>query len=419
MTVKNDHINISEVFFHKKFDCMHSNVMEHICDIYGGIDSAYKNRQYVLAMLFYRYISSNVYSRNIVTIIPEGCSFYDLYIKRSEKGIAQLVNQALYKIKQSNKKLIDSIFDVVDFSSHDIIERNNGKTTTCMLFEVINSIDFGVNCNAFRYMVEWFAFEFGHHSRELHTSRAISELLVRVSKVKLGESIYDPACGNGGVLSEASRLTDGSASIYGMELNQESLSICQMGLIMNGTRPYVKKQYPDCIRYGMQFDHVISSPYYGLSDRLGEITSSCSPYFTSANPRCDSLFLQHMIDASKEGSGRVATIIPSSLLYDHRAREQWIDSKSLDAVILLPSRLFPTSNEAAAIVVFDRSRESDLPSMHRDAVFIDSSREYISDMGRCFITREHLERILHLYDHRVGSGDHSYVVPSQTRRRNY
>jgi len=417
------------------------------CDVFRGVVDPSQYKDYILVILFLKYISDvwndhyEQYRKQYGDddsrirrklgrerfILPSGSSFYELYDKRAEPNIGELINIALESVEAANKTKLEGVFRNIDFNS----EANLGKTKDRnrrlkMLLENLNKpqldmrpsrVSEDVIGNTYIYLIERFASDAGKKAGEFYTSHKVSELLAKLCKPKIGARICDPACGSGGLLIEAAKsVGDRNYSLYGMEVNGSTWALCRMNMFLHGadsariewcntlTSPTLVKNHRL-----MKFDNIVANPPFSL-DKWGAEEAEADTYnrfWRGVPPKSkgDYAFISHMIEAAVEKEGRVAVVVPHGVLFrgaaEGRIRERIIKDNLLDAVIGLPVNLFPTTSIPVAILIFDRSREKrGINESRKDVMFIDASNDYQSDKNQNSLLNEHINKILSAYEKR-------------------
>jgi len=427
------------------------------CDTFRGVVDPAQYKDYILVMLFLKYISDTWQDhyegykkqygddeerihRKLARerfVLPKGASFYDLYEQRNEPNIGELINIALDAIEEANKTKLEGVFRNIDFNSEANLGRTKDRNRRLKhLLEDFNKpqldmrpsrVSEDVIGNTYIYLIERFASDAGKKAGEFYTPHKVSELLARLAKPKKGDRICDPACGSGGLLVEAAREIGGrDFALFGMEVNGSTWALARMNMFLHGmdgariewcntlTSPALVEN--DRL---MKFNVVVANPPFSL-DKWGQDEAEndrFNRFWRGIPPKSkgDYAFISHMIEAALEKEGRVAVVAPHGVLFrggaEGRIRRRLIEDNLLDAVIGLPANLFPTTGIPVAILVFDRSREKGgANEKRRDVVFIDASREYQSGKNQNTLTEEHIDKIVSTYQARKDVDKYAHVA---------
>ena len=411
------------------------------CDTFRGVLDPAQYKDYILVMLFVKYISDiwndhyetyrKEYGNDEVRIrrrlqrerfvLPEGNSFYDLYESRNEANIGELINIALEAIETDNRLKLEGVFRNIDFNS----EANLGKTRDRnrrlkTLLEDFNKPELDMRPsrvpgdvigNTYIYLIERFASDAGKKAGEFYTPHKVSELVAKLCAPSPGARICDPACGSGGLLIEAAQVVgNDDYALYGMEVNGSTWALSRMNMFLHGADA-ARIEWCDTLTAPalvendrlMKFDNVVANPPFSLKKWGAEAVSE-DPYnrFWRGLPpvsKGDFAFISHMIEIAIENRGRVAVVVPHGVLFrgaaEGRIRRKLIEDNLLDTVIGLPGNLFPTTSIPVAILVFDRSREhGGANSGRKDVLFVDASKDYQPGKNQNALLDDHIERIL-------------------------
>jgi type I restriction enzyme M protein len=426
------------------------------CDTFRGVVDPAQYKDYILVMLFVKYISdvwSDHYDgyqkqygddegrilrklKRERFVLPKGTSFYDLYEQRNEPNIGELINIALDKIEEANKAKIEDVFRNIDFNSESLGRTKDRNRRLKLLLEDFHKpqlnmrpsrISEDVIGNTYIYLIERFASDAGKKAGEFYTPHKVSELLAKLARPKPGDRICDPACGSGGLLIEAA-LAVGSNdfALFGMEANGSTWALARMNMFLHGCdsariewcNTFTSPALVEHDRL-MKFDVVVANPPFSL-DKWGAEDAEHDRYnrfWRGVPPKSkgDYAFISHMIESANENEGRVAVVIPHGVLFrggaEKRIRQKLIEDNLLDAVIGLPGNLFPTTSIPVAILVFDRSREKGGANQDRkDVVFIDASRAFQSGKNQNTLLEEHVAKIVSTCEKREEIEKYSHVA---------
>ena len=414
------------------------------CDTFRGVVDPAQYKDYILVMLFLKYIS-DLWNDHFETykkqfggddtrirrrmererfILPEGASFYDLHAKRNEANIGELINIALEKIEDANRAKLEGVFRNIDFNSEanlgKVKDRNRRLKT---LLEDFNKpalnlrpsrVSEDIIGECYIYLISRFASDAGKKAGEFYTPAAVSRLLAKLAAPQPGNTICDPACGSGSLLIRAAEAVESdNFALYGQESNGATWALSRMNMFLH-SKDAARIEWCDTLNSPalvegdqlMKFDVVVANPPFSL-DKWGAENAEHDQFrrFWRGIPpksKGDYAFITHMIEIAKRQSGRVAVIVPHGVLFrgaaEGRIRKALIEENLLDAVVGLPANLFTTTGIPVAILVFDRSREEGGDNAHRrDVLFIDASREFTPGKAMNLLEDTHVAKILEAY----------------------
>ncbi len=444
-----------------------NSVLWAACDTFRGVVDPSEYKNYILVFLFLKYISEiwkdhyEEYQQQYGDdkerilrklererfVLPEGCSFYDLYKQREADNIGDLINVALDKIEEvpANKAKLDSVFRNIDFNS----ESNLGKTKdrNRRLKNLIedfaspkldlrpSQVDEDVIGNAYIYLIEKFASGAGKKAGEFFTPGQISKLVAKLAQPKPGDRVCDPACGSGSLLIKvADEIGSSNYSLFGQEVNGNTWALARMNMFLHG-RDAARIEWCDTLNSPalveldklMKFNVVVANPPFSL-DKWGSEDAESDTYnrfWRGVPPKTkgDFAFITHMVEIALPKEGRVVVIAPHGVLFrgasEGRIRQKFIEENLLDAVIGLPPNLFPSTSIPVAILVFDRSREEGGVNEHRrDVMFIDASNEYQSGKNQNALLDDHVNKIVEAYSNRVDVSKYAHVASFKEIKEN-
>lgn len=347
--------------------------------------------------------------------IPEGCHWNN--IREKTENVGRGIEMALRQIEQANQEYLYGIFGDAQWS-------NKNKLPDRLLIDLIehfsqynlsNSyVDVDILGNAYEYLIKHFADLTNKKAGEFYTPRSVVHLMGQILDPKEGESIYDPACGTGGMLLECVAQVKGhgqdfrTLKLYGQEKNLTSSSIARMNMFLHGIEDFAVVR-EDTLKNpaffeadGLKtFDCVIANPPFSLKDWGAENWAN-DPYgrnIAGVPPKGngDMAWVQHMIKSMNK-TGRMAVVLPHGALFrkgaEGKIREALLKDDLLEAVIGLGPNIFYGTQLAACVMVFKKLKEEE----KRDKVlFIDASEQIRTGRAQNFLEPAHVKQIFEWY----------------------
>lgn len=427
------------------------------CDTFRGVVDAGQYKDYILVMLFLKYIS-DLWNDHVETyrtqfggdearirrrlererfVLPEGASFYDLYDRRNEANIGELINIALEKIEDTNRSKLEGVFRNIDFNSEanlGKVKDRNRRLKNLLEDFAKPALDLrpsrvteDIIGECYIYLISRFASDAGKKAGEFYTPSAVSGLLAKLAGAKSGDTICDPACGSGSLLVQAAQeVGSDNFALFGQEVNGATWALARMNMFLH-SKDAARIEWCDTLNspalvegdHLMKFDIVVANPPFSLDKWGAEHADSdqFNRYWRGIPPKSkgDYAFITHMIEIAKRQSGRVAVIVPHGVLFrgggEGRIRQALIEENLLDAVIGLPANLFTTTGIPVAILIFDRSREQGgANEARKDVLFIDASKEFTPGKTQNVMSEEHIAKVLETYRNRTEIEKYSHLA---------
>lgn len=348
-------------------------------------------------------------------ILPEGCHWKN--VRETTSNVGRAIEQALRGIEQANQEFLYGIFGDAQWS-------NKNKLSDRLLIDLIehfsqynlsnSNVDADLLGQSYEYLIKHFADLTNKKAGEFYTPRSVVHLLGLMLDPHEGETIYDPACGTGGMLLECvNHLKEQhedyrTLKLYGQEKNLTSSSIARMNMFLHGIEDF-QIYRGDTLRNpaffeadGLKtFDCVIANPPFSLkewgaenwaNDPFGRNIAGVPPAGNG-----DMAWVQHMIK-SMNSTGRMTVVLPHGALFrkgaEGRIREALIKQDMLEAVIGLGPNIFYGTQLAACIMLFKQNKEADKKGK---VLFIDASEQVRVGRAQNYLEREHVHQIYDWY----------------------
>lgn len=419
------------------------------CNILRGPINKDEYKSYVTPILFFKRISDvyeeetqealersggdEEYARfpeNHSFNIPEGCHWND--VREVSENIGVAIVKAMNGIERANPDTLSGVFssfDDVNWTDKTKLSDERLKN----LVEHMSKIKVGnknysadVMGDSYEFLIKKFADLSKKNAGEFYTPRSIVKLMVMLLDPKSGDTVYDPACGTGGMLIEAIRhigdkkMTYGK--MYGQEKNLSTSAIARMNLFLHGARDFIIVQ-GDTLRQPafiqndqlQTFNCVIANPPFSLdkwgadqfeSDKYGRNIWGC-PSDSSA----DLAWLQHMVKSMDPKNGKCAVVLPQGVLFQEgkvgSIREQLIKSDKLECIITLAGGIFYSTTVSACILLLNNNK----PIHHRGRVcLIDASNIYTPMRAQKIMTDQDIKMVYDMFVDYNDKVDYAKIV---------
>jgi type I restriction system adenine methylase HsdM len=408
----------------------------------GSIDQA-DFKAYIFPLMFFKRISDvyreefeqaleesggdhefAAFAENHRFAIPDGNLWAD--VREKTENIGTAIQTAFREIEKANPETLYGIFGNANWTNKDklpdrkladLIEHFSTKTLSDA------NVAPDVFGNAYEYLIKRFADQSNKKAGEYYTPRSVVRLLVNILDPQEGESVYDPACGTGGMLIEViEHVKDAGGSpktlwgkLYGQEKVLATSAIARMNLLLHGVEDF-KVVREDTLRNPAfytgnrlaRFDNVVANPPFSLkawgniewaSDRWGRNQLGGVP----PKGYADWAWVQHMLTSADPSTGRVAVVLPQGALFrqgaEARIRTHILKAKKVEAVIGLAPNLFYGTGLAACVLILRHRR----PAGQQDRVLFINGEDLMKK-GRNQNTLE-LEHAAELFDAYRGFAD--------------
>jgi len=418
---------------------LYSSLWSSCDELRGGMDAS-QYKDYVLVLLFVKYVSDKYAGDpNALINVPAGGSFADMVAAKEDKEIGDKINKIIGKLATANPAL-PSAKDFPDFNNEEKLGKAEAMVDRLTkLVSIFESMDFGRNRaegddllgDAYEFLMRHFATESGKSKGQFYTPAEVSRIMSMV--IDLGsasdpdQSIYDPTCGSGSLLlkahDEAKSRTGLDLALYGQEMDNATSALARMNMVLHDcptaeiwqdntlSHPYFKNADGSL----KTFDYVVANPPFSnknwtsgldaVNDLYGRFEYGIPP-----DKNGDYAFLLHMLKSLKS-TGKAAVILPHGVLFRGGAesdiRTRIIKQGYIKGIIGLPPNLFYGTGIPACIIVLDKAGAAG-----RKGIFmIDASKSFIKDGNKNRLRAQDIHKIVDTFTRQVETPKYARMVP--------
>ena len=419
------------------------------CDeLRGGMDAS-QYKDYVLFMLFIKYISDKYGNSDDFAppvSIPKGAGFKDMVALKGKADIGDKINtQVIQPLIDANSRLARS--DFPDFN--DPNKLGEGSAMVERLSNLIGifqkpELDFSSNRaenddilgDAYEYLMRHFATESGKSKGQFYTPSEVSRIIAKVigiapANAKASTTAYDPTCGSGSLLLKVAAQAGTHITLEGQEMDVTTAGLARMNMILHDFptasimtgNTLSDPKFKDAGLGGnaqlRTYDYVVANPPFSVKTWSTGLTPANDPYqrFAWGEPPAkqgDYAFLLHIIRAMK-GTGKGACILPHGVLFRGNAeaviRKQLVRSGTLKGIIGLPANLFYGTGIPACILVLDKEHAAARAGGSRGVFMIDASKGFIKDGNKNRLREQDLHRIVDTFTRQADVPRYARLVP--------
>ncbi len=365
--------------------------------------------------------------------VPEGCHWRD--VRATPKSVGTALSNAMRGVEAANQKHLYGVFGDAAWTNKERLPDELLKD----LVEHFSSLSIGNDRaasdligDAYEYLIKQFADATNKKAGEFYTPRSVVRLMVDILDPKEGESIYDPACGTGGMLLAAVahvRARGGDprtffGKLHGQEKNLTTAAMARMNLFLHGIEDFVIERgdtlrnpvFADPSTGGLAtFDVVIANPPFSLEQWGREVWEN-DPWGRAfaglpTDSNGDFAWVQHMVTSMAARTGRMAVVLPQGTLFrggiEGRIRQHLLQADLIEAVIGLAPNLFYGTGLAACILVLRRTKA---PDRRGKVLIADASSRFRKGRAQNYLDPEHGDEILGWVQHFAEVEDRTRVV---------
>jgi len=414
---------------------LYSSLWKSCDELRGGMDAS-QYKDYVLVLLFVKYVSDKYAGQPDALIdVPEGGGFKDMTALKGDKEIGDKINKIIARLAEKND--LKGVIDVADFNDADKLGK--GKEMQDRLSNLVSifenpGLDFSGNRaegddslgDAYEYLMRHFATESGKSKGQFYTPAEVSRIMAKVIGISgarsQSQTIYDPTCGSGSLLLKAADESKTGITIYGQEMDNATAALAKMNMILH-----------DNPAAEIWKDNTLSSPHFLEKDgslKLNDFVVANPPFSTKAwsngfDPvhdhygrfadgippakNGDYAFLLHILRSLKS-TGKGAVILPHGVLFrgntEGDIRRNIIRKGYIKGIIGLPANLFYGTSIPACIIVLDKEHAA-----ARTGIFmIDASKGYVKEGNKNRLRHQDIHKIVDVFNKQIEQPKYSRMV---------
>ena len=414
---------------------LYSSLWQSCDELRGGMDAS-QYKDYVLTMLFMKYVSDKAENDpDFLLEVPEGGSFADMVALKGDKEIGDKINKIIGALAEEND--LKGVIDVADFNDEDKLGKGKSmQDRLSKLVGIFQGLELGANRShgddllgdPYEFLMRHFATESGKSKGQFYTPSEVSQILAKVVGINKDTpqdlTVYDPICGSGSLLLKAADQASHGMTIYGQEMDNATSALARMKMILHNnveaeiwqdntlSSPQWKEEDGNLKR----FDFAVANPKFsfkawstGLNpadDEFGRFEYGVPP-----EKNGDYAFLLHIIKSLKS-SGKGAVILPHGVLFrgnvEASIRQNLIKQGYIKGIIGLPANLFYGTGIPACIIVVDKAQASS-----RSGIFmVDASKGFMKDGNKNRLSAQDIHKIVDIFTRQM-------TLPGYARMVNY
>jgi type I restriction enzyme M protein len=413
---------------------LYSSLWSSCDELRGGMDAS-QYKDYVLTLLFVKYVSDKYAgSPYPVITVPPGGSFDDIVRLKGDKRIGDKINIIIGALAEAND--LAGVIDQADFNDeHRLGSGKEMQDRLSRLVAIFHDLDLRTNRiggddllgDAYEYLMRNFATESGKSKGQFYTPAEVSLVMAKIvgigPQTRSDQTVYDPTCGSGSLLLKAADEAPNGITIYGQEMDLATWSLARMNMILHGypsadiwrgntlSAPRYKDEHGGLKR----FDFAVCNPPFSAkawTNGLNPAEDEFERFAFGIPPEKngDFAFLLHLV-ASLRSTGKGAIILPHGVLFrGHKEadiRRALVQRGYIKGIIGLPPNLFYGTGIPACIVVIDKAH-----AHARKGIFlIDASKGFMKDGNKNRLRAQDIHKIVDVFTHQTEVPRYSRMVP--------
>ena len=420
---------------------LYSSLWSSCDELRGGMDAS-QYKDYVLTLLFMKYVSDKYAGDpNGMIVVPAGGSFKDMVALKGDKEIGDKINKIIGALAEENG--LKGVIDVADFNDEDRLGKGKEMVDRLSnLVSIFDGIDLSANRaegddllgDAYEYLMRHFATESGKSKGQFYTPAEVSRILAKVvgitAETRQDQTVYDPTCGSGSLLLKVAAEALRGLTVYGQEMDNATAALARMNMILHDhptaeiwkdntlSSPYWKNVDGSL----KTFDFAVANPpfsYKSWSNGVSLINDEFKrfAYGTPPDKNGDYAFLLHILTSLKS-TGKAAVILPHGVLFrgnaESRIRQNLVRQGYIKGIIGLPANLFYGTGIPACIIVIDKADASDRAGLF----MVDASKGFMKDGNKNRLRSQDIHKIVDVFTRQIKLSRYSRMVSLEEIAKN-
>ena len=413
---------------------LYSSLWQSCDELRGGMDAS-QYKDYVLTLLFMKYVSDKYAGKPGALIeVPADGGFADMVKLKGDKEIGDKINTIISRLAEAND--LKGVIDQADFNDESKLGAGKEmQDRLSKLVAIFDGLDFRANRtegddllgDAYEYLMRNFATEAGKSKGQFYTPAEVSRIMAKViginSDTRQDQTIYDPTCGSGSLLLKAATEAPHGITVYGQEMDNATWALARMNMFLHDhptaelwrgntlAAPYFKNKDNNL----KTFDFAVANPPFSAKAWSSGLNPAHDEYrrFEYGIPPAkngDYAFLLHLI-ASLKSKGKGAIILPHGVLFrgnkEADIRKNLIQRGFIKGIIGLPGNLFYGTGIPACILVIDKENVH----THTGIFMIDASKGFLKDGNKNRLRAQDIYRIVDVFNRQIELPRYSRMVP--------
>ena len=413
---------------------LYSSLWQSCDELRGGMDAS-QYKDYVLTLLFMKYVSDKYAgSPDALIEVPEGGGFADMVRLKGVKEIGDKINTIIGELAEAND--LKGVIDQADFNDESRLGAGKEmQDRLSKLVAIFEGLDFRANRaegddllgDAYEYLMRHFATESGKSKGQFYTPAEVSRIMAKVVGVgpdtRQDQTIYDPTSGSGSLLLKAADEAPRGITVYGQEMDNATWALAMMNMILHGhetaelwrgntlASPYFKNPNGSL----KTFDFAVANPPFSAkawSSGLDPVNDEFRRFEYGIPPakNGDYAFLLHLI-TSLNSRGKGAIILPHGVLFrgnkEAAIRRNLILRGLIKGIIGLPANLFYGTGIPACILILDKENAH----ARRGIFMIDASRGFLKDGNKNRLRAQDIHFVVDVFNRQTEVPRYSRMVP--------